>query len=538
MSFLNHHKNLFFIFLAGIFLAGCATAQYMDIHDAAIAGDVNAARSFLAKGADVNTRYLGGLTPLHQAASRGNVEMMKFLLENGANINIISVGMTPLDIAIYNRHTDAVLFLIQRGADVNIVSTWKHKFTALIYCSIYGNGTMARALLDAGADINARDNKGLSAVDYAAQYKKLEVMAALSKAGAQVSYTGDSAKDIIMAALSADQEKVRSLLEAGENPNAKSSDGKTLLEYSVENKWPSIVELLVKKGADIKVKDKNGWTLLMRATLDKQNDIVAAFKRAGAKIEYTGNKKDDLLLAILKNDLEKAKLLLAQGVDVNSLYRYKSPALNYAVVMKDRPMIDLLINNHADFNLANEYGVSPFMAAMSDGDMALAREMAARGADINARDSSGASALFYAVKAGDEAFVRDLLNKGVQVDVAAVVLSEGRNSNFKQCNFPAITALIKPELLRKQMLRAEAAQESAQGVEDYNKVLAEYEVAKSIAPETPEIWYNIGLIQDKAGNYDEAIANLRKYLQLAPNASDTQAVKDMIYKLEYKRDHR
>ena len=44
------------------------------------------------------------------------------------------------------------------------------------------------------------------------------------------------------------------------------------------------------------------------------------------------------------------------------------------------------------------------------------------------------------------------------------------------------------------------------------------------------------MIQDKAGAYDEAIKNLRKYLELSPGSSDAQTVKDMIYKIEYKKD--
>jgi tetratricopeptide (TPR) repeat protein len=158
------------------------------------------------------------------------------------------------------------------------------------------------------------------------------------------------------------------------------------------------------------------------------------------------------------------------------------------------------------------------------------------GANVSAKDNTGFTAVMYAITTGEDALVKEMLDRGAQVDSVAVVLSEGRNPNFKQVNYPQITKMIKPELLRRQMLRAQAAVESAQSVEDYQKAVREYQLAAEMAPESSEIYYNLGLVEDKAGAYDEAIKNLRKYLELVPASNDAQAVKDMIYKIEYKRD--
>jgi ankyrin repeat protein len=521
--------------IASALFFGCATTG-MNINEAASGNDVAAVQAFLTAGRDVNTLGIFGTTPLYMAAQGGNVQMVKLLLDHGAKIDAMAMGVTPLTIAIWRGYTEVVRVLVSRGANVNIVSSWKHKFTPIIYCGAYGNAEITKMLIDAGADINARDAKGKSAADWATEYKKFEVLALLRKAGAPASYTGDAKNDIVMAVLSDDREKVRTLIEGGIDPNTKTKSGKSLLEYAVENKWSDVVELLIKHGANTTSKDRDGWTVLMKATLGNQDEMILAFKRAGVELMYTGNTKDDLLTAVLKGDYEKVKALLAKGMDVDSTYRYKSPLLNYAIVKNDKKITNLLIENKANINLGNEYGVTPFLAALSTGNVELAREMIKNGANVNATEKDGFTALMRAIVIGDVAMVKNMLDKGAQADILAVTLSQGQNPYFKQVNYPEITAMIKPELLRRQMLRAQAAVEVAQSVEDYSKAVKEYELARMIAPETAEIYYNLGLIQEKAGLFNDAIISLRKYIELAPVSSDAQAVKDMIYKIEYKRD--
>lgn len=65
---------------------------------AALAGQTEAAKWLLEKGADVNAKNRDGNTPLHSAAFIGELEVVKLLLEHEANVNVRSQrGETPLD---------------------------------------------------------------------------------------------------------------------------------------------------------------------------------------------------------------------------------------------------------------------------------------------------------------------------------------------------------------------------------------------------------------------------------------------------------
>jgi hypothetical protein len=84
--------------------------------------------------------------------------------------------------------------------------------------------------------------------------------------------------------------------------------------------------------------------------------------------------------------------------------------------------------------------------------------------------------------------------------------------------------------------RGMAAVEMAKTAEDYGSAIKEFEQAAKLAPDWPDVYYNLGMVQEKAGKYSDAVTNLQQYLRLAPNASDAETVKSLINKLEYKKE--
>ncbi|WP_295960939.1 ankyrin repeat domain-containing protein [Rhodoferax sp.] len=82
---------------------------------AALAGQLSICTQLIAKGADVNKT---GWTPLHYAATRGHLDVMRLLLENFAYIDAASPnGSTPLMMAAQYGSDDAVKLLLDEGAD-------------------------------------------------------------------------------------------------------------------------------------------------------------------------------------------------------------------------------------------------------------------------------------------------------------------------------------------------------------------------------------------------------------------------------------
>src|ERR1035437_5601976 len=84
--------------------------------------------------------------------------------------------------------------------------------------------------------------------------------------------------------------------------------------------------------------------------------------------------------------------------------------------------------------------------------------------------------------------------------------------------------------------RGTTAVEMAKSPEDYASAIREFEQAVSLAPNWPNAYYSLGKAQEKAEKYSDAITSLRQFLRLAPNASDAEAVKTLINKVEYKAE--
>lgn len=119
-----------------------------------------------------------GTTPLIRAASNGDAALMKLLMEYGAEANLPQADLqTPVSALAGSRgNTESLLeglaLLVEAGADLNVRAVPHHLQrarggTPLHYAVRARNDQVAKALIEAGADVNGKDIDGLTALDYA-----------------------------------------------------------------------------------------------------------------------------------------------------------------------------------------------------------------------------------------------------------------------------------------------------------------------------------------------------------------------------------
>ena len=114
-------------------------------------GSLSRVKSSLVDGANVNAKRSNGTTALHTACSRGYFEIVQYLVENGADINV-------------------------RGGDEND--------TPLIWAVYNERNNISKFLVDKGANINARDKHGKSALNYAYERGEMDIHSYLKERGA------------------------------------------------------------------------------------------------------------------------------------------------------------------------------------------------------------------------------------------------------------------------------------------------------------------------------------------------------------------
>ena len=182
------------------------------LYMAVVRRDAHAMSAYLARGADPNQRVVFDLpllvfankqgwaevvrllleagadtesvspntcvTPLLNAASRGDLDVVRLLLEHGAAVDACNHNrVTGLSLAARKNHAEVVRLLLTRGAQVNRVS--KRGDTALIVASAGGHVEAVEALLEAGADTSLTDAKGVTALEQACRKGHTAVMALL-----------------------------------------------------------------------------------------------------------------------------------------------------------------------------------------------------------------------------------------------------------------------------------------------------------------------------------------------------------------------
>ena len=109
-----------------------------------------------------------------EVASGESCDMVGVMLDDAA----LKLGTEMADAAQGNQSAQ-VLELLSRGAMVDVVDTGYNKWTALMWAGWWGNTTVAKALLEAGANPALKDSKGCTAYDMAVHEDKVNTAAVI-----------------------------------------------------------------------------------------------------------------------------------------------------------------------------------------------------------------------------------------------------------------------------------------------------------------------------------------------------------------------
>jgi len=123
-------------------------------------------------------------TPLHQACAMNKADLVKILIDNGAKVNLLNrEGWPPMFSAVRSGNAEVVAYLINHGAFLNVKDP-RTGGTELHMAAALGFGEVAGMLIDRGADFKAKNNDGLTPVDFALNYGQNMIAYRMLAAGA------------------------------------------------------------------------------------------------------------------------------------------------------------------------------------------------------------------------------------------------------------------------------------------------------------------------------------------------------------------
>ncbi len=279
-----------------------------NIWAAAVDGDLNAVRKELKNGVPVDAKAECGLTPLHVATLFDQSATAKLLLSSGADVSLTDgEGNTALHMASFLGHIDIVRALLKVGADPavrnhlglssvdNVAVRWSsdleayyHHLERVLDVSldlerIKSERPKILQLLSA-AKINALDKKEQNHTPTISLWQAAitgntaaveEHIEAATDLDAKGDYGGST--PLILAAIFAQNEVARILIDAGANLELRNSKGSTALHQACFFCRPEIVQMLLKAGADSSQTDNDGRTPLGIVTLNFDDDLKGAY---------------------------------------------------------------------------------------------------------------------------------------------------------------------------------------------------------------------------------------------------------------------
>ncbi len=239
---MNHRLIIILMVCSALFLSACSREYNTELMNASKGGDDNAVQNVLARGADVNEKSNKGKTALMFAASEGHAKVLRTLIEHGAKIDIAdNYGTTALIVASTAGHDEVVALLLEHNANpvardnsgssplVNAVYFGHTKTVSLLLprqknldkqdgeellllASGLGHNDIINVMIDYGISANARGLKQRTALMAAAAFDRAETAKILLARGANPDARDEDGNTALDVAKDRGSDKVLALL--------------------------------------------------------------------------------------------------------------------------------------------------------------------------------------------------------------------------------------------------------------------------------------------------------------------------------------
>ena len=337
----GHWAGVGALFAIVLIAAGPAESP---VADAARVGDIEAVRSLLREGADVNAAQGDGMSALHWAAERGDVQMLDVLLYAGAELEAATrIGhYRPLHNAARNGNLEAVDRLIAAGADVG-AATDPSGSTPLHLAALSGSGPVIRSLIAAGAEVDARESEWQQTpLIFAASWNRVDAVVALLEEGADPDLASESMDLVQMGRLEAEaQRRQQDVLKAFTNDGewAPTSGQVQAAVLAGRGAYEAGAEVSERRESgrfqrEVRIKAKGGLTPLLHAARQGHAETILALLDHGADIDRIGggDGTSPLLMASINGQFDAVMLLLERGADPNLASTLNGATPLYATV--------------------------------------------------------------------------------------------------------------------------------------------------------------------------------------------------------------
>ena len=416
---------------------------------AVMKGHTAVVKMLLERGAETEGSGPRSVLALTKACIKGDLEMTRLLLEYGANPSPKDFLVSPLWAAACNGHLAIVDELLRHDVNIDVVDRTFGRSPLMMACTNEFT-TVARRLIDHGANPNLENSHGATPLFYAVEREAPETVRLLLENGAAIEHRdhdGDTA--LTVACVHGHAEVVEMLLRAGARHDVALPDGTSPLQIAKEEGHHEVVELLKRYGAidpAEQAKEQKEWQELVTTEFFQSvrsgnlNSIDAALS-AGADINCRNPEGETALVMAVEGGAKKVvSYLISKGAHVNRPnLRSGHTALDKALHKRREDLFDILLEEGAHVedemllgpsgsgnikwvNKLLSCGCTPYgeclTAAIQGQHIQIVQLLLSKGVTPDAWDyRAQATALMLAARKGRLDIVRCLLEAGADIDL-------------------------------------------------------------------------------------------------------------------------
>jgi ankyrin repeat protein len=335
--------------------------------------------------------------PVILAVQRGDPAVLKLLIDAGAHLNVQDQnGWTALRWANQStsrrrdERSKAIIALLE---GTGVQDKAGRDAAELFKAVMAKDPARVRDALSAGADPNAKDDRGVPPLIYAGRMAQADVVRLLVAAGADVNASPEyDTTPLISAVTGGSIEAVKILLTAGARIDQQDRLHRTPLAEASSWKRVEITRLLLDTSANV---DPGALAIAaLSGSLEQVRMLLASGANPNAG---DGHVLSEATRGCFRRDnTDVIRLLLEAGASPKPTSKDEYTALHRAAGLCPPEVLRLLLQRGAEINARDLSGNTPLISAASSGKLDNVQLLIDRGAEVNARNGDGKSALDHA----------------------------------------------------------------------------------------------------------------------------------------------
>lgn len=317
--------------------------------------------------------------------------------------------VSPLQAAVAARDIQAVVNEAQDSAQRE--SGGDLLFTPLQLAAVLGYQEIVTALLDSGANIDARSENGYTAIENAAKFNQVQAVEQLWSAGANVSESS-----VLPTLASFGQiALIRKIIEARPEMLTQYNDD-LILAASYEGEVET-VRGLIEMGARVHGETHRDATFLQAAVVKGHADTASVLLQTGAPPDADGSESSNnppIRLAVKNGHMEILDMLIEANADVSFRDPNGMSLLHWAAENGSVEIMQTLLDAGVTVNQVDNDGMTPLLIAAIEGFDDVVRQLVAAGADVNHRINEEFTPLTLTARHGSAETLKFLLDEGAE----------------------------------------------------------------------------------------------------------------------------